>query len=224
MESWQYVVSVLSTNAPWLLNFDLCTSNPLIMFILSPNPSVPCSFSVCPGICCQWPPSSSWSGLRPALAACPRPRHVRAACLPPGWATSEVTVATLALDTLPIDLNPFVPVTLTLPNSDLSSSSMDLNIWGSSRRWMGPRPLPTLSPSCGGPTKKGLVDLELPKVHVEPRIVRSFLDQQTTSNPIPTQTPAISRQWVYPSFDLVTTVKKLLTVQLQVEVLYKEKK
>ncbi len=47
MKSGQYVGSVLSTNAPWPLNCDLCISNPLIMFILSPNPSVPRS---CPSV------------------------------------------------------------------------------------------------------------------------------------------------------------------------------
>lgn len=52
----------------WPLNCDLCISNPLIMSILSPNPSL----FVCTGICCQWLPSSSWSGLRPALAVPPR--------------------------------------------------------------------------------------------------------------------------------------------------------
>lgn len=47
MKSVQCVVSVPSTNAPWPLNCDLCISNPLIMFILSPNPSVPRS---CPSV------------------------------------------------------------------------------------------------------------------------------------------------------------------------------
>lgn len=45
------VLSVLSSMRAlvvlWPLNCDLCISNPLIMFILSPNPSVPCS---CPSV------------------------------------------------------------------------------------------------------------------------------------------------------------------------------
>lgn len=46
MKSWQYAVSV-PAKAPRPLNCDLCMTNPLIMFILSPNPSVPRS---CPSV------------------------------------------------------------------------------------------------------------------------------------------------------------------------------
>ena len=107
----EYLVSVPSANASRPLNLDLCKSNPLIMFTPPPNPRAPRSrlsacLSACPGMCCQWPPSSSWSGLRPALAASPRPCRAPAASSPPGWATSEVTVATLANDTSPFWLQP----------------------------------------------------------------------------------------------------------------------
>lgn len=46
MKTWLYAVSV-PTQAPRPLNCDLCMTNPLIMFILSPNPSVPRS---CPSV------------------------------------------------------------------------------------------------------------------------------------------------------------------------------
>lgn len=67
---------------PWPLNCDLCISNPLIMCIPSSNPSL---LSVCTGICCQRLPSSSWSGLRPALATPPRSSSLFSSPEKPLW-------------------------------------------------------------------------------------------------------------------------------------------
>lgn len=65
---------------------DLCVSNPAFESGIQPPFLIP--FSVCVGICCQSPPSSSSSGRHLALAA-QRPRPAPAASLPHEWVTSD---------------------------------------------------------------------------------------------------------------------------------------
>lgn len=146
----------------------------LILSLYSSFPLIlhPSLLSVCPGICCQWPHSSSWSGLRLALAASPRPCHAPAAFSPPGWATSEVTVATLASDNSPFDLNS--PPWLSPSQTLISVIPVWIWFWGSSEHRMEPQvPLCKID-------KERPDDLGLLKGLVQFNLVWPCSDQQTT--------------------------------------------
>lgn len=130
MKSGQYVVSVLSTNAPWPLHCDLCISNPLIMFILSPNPSVPRS---CPSV--QVSAASDipvhhevafvqlWPHLLGRATLTQPFRRQDGPLLRSPW---QPWLPTLRL----LTSTPPSPSTLIQPNSDLSKSGMDLIFFG----------------------------------------------------------------------------------------------
>lgn len=192
---------MLSTNTPWPLYSDLCISNPLIIFILSPNPFIPYSSSVCPGICCQWPPSSS--GLCPALVASHRPRHALAAFLLPGWATSKFTVATPRGFWHPA-FWPQSLLTLNKPKHDLSSKDVNLG-----QPWIEAQPLPNpLRKSIKGPDNVGLLWHYV--VLLMPALLKPADHQYTQSWPLPGNT----RQRAWLSFYVDLGVFSLLTVQL----------
>lgn len=65
---------------------DLCASNPAFESGIQAPFLIP--LSVCAGICCQSPPSSSSSGHLLASAAL-HPQRAPAVCLPHEWATSD---------------------------------------------------------------------------------------------------------------------------------------
>lgn len=124
-----YVVSVQSANSPWPLNSGLCISNPLIMFIPSPNPPslalVRLSRYLVPvtsQFIMKWP-SSSFGRISSAM---PRSRSLFAARMGHFWGHR----GNPGSDTSPFDLTP-------LPSDFHSAKSLITTIpwiwfWGSS--------------------------------------------------------------------------------------------
>lgn len=145
--------------------------------------------SVCPGTCCQWPPSSSWSGLRPALATSPRPCHAPAALLLPGWTTSEVTVASMAPETCLLTSTPPSPLPWLLPSvTQILVIPVWTGIWCSTGLWLGPWPCPF---ALWKLNKEMLEDLGLLKGVIQFSLVdpaqtstptKSFISPISTSN------------------------------------------
>lgn len=118
---------MLSTNTSWPLNCDLCISNPLIMFILSPNPSIPRS---CPSV--QVSAASDLPVHHEVAFVQLWPHLLGRATLPQPFCRQDGPLLRSPWQPWlqkpsPFDLNR-PPLTLTQPNSDLSTLGMDQNL------------------------------------------------------------------------------------------------
>lgn len=199
MKSGWYLVSGPSTNASWPLNYDLCISNPLIMFILSPNPSVPRS---CPSV--QVSAASDLPVHHEVAFVQLWPHLLGHATLPQPFCRQDG----------PLLRSPWQPWLLTprlLTSASLPPDSYPAKLQSQQSRYgteFGGAALDTGWSCTLGQIRPWKInkgrpdDLGLLKGHIQFSLVWPCSDQQTTGSWNPPFSPSNTRQWVHLSLSL----------------------